>query len=158
MSLYETEFTGLKMSSRPKSQTYTVTDVPHINLATTQICRDKLLTQAPKSGTPPLKMQSLCHGGRLTIEVMNTTITHRENVKGTVHLHEQINILPFFYSPSYCSKHIWYAPETTKSILKIVHRTHTLHRKCSEATILKEMTKTKEIFKWKSSLTPKHFT
>lgn len=97
---------------------------------------------------PPLKMQSRCNGGRLSIEVMNTTpLSHTEKMlKGQFIYMCKWTFCLFFYSPSYCSKHIWYAPKTTKSILKIVHRTHTLHSKCSEATILQEKTKTKAIF------------
>lgn len=71
------------MSSRPKSQKHTVTDVPHINLATTQICRQTLDTSS-QEWNPPMKnakMQSHCHGGRLSIEVMNTASqSHTENM------------------------------------------------------------------------------
>lgn len=80
------------------------------------------LDTSSQEWNPPIKNAKLLSWRTEWSNEHYSTITHREHAKGTVNLHERS---AFIYSPSYCSKHIWHAPKTTKSILKIVHMTQT---------------------------------
>jgi len=146
------EFTGMKMSNRPKSQNiHSHRRATHKSSYYSDMQRQTLDTSSQERN-PPLKMQNFWHG-RLTITEWSnehySTITHREHVKGTVNHVDKYKLtfclylltLILFQTYLTCSKN------NKKHLKNSPNDSHTI--KCAEATILQEKTKTKPFFQKK---------